>query len=110
MRAGKGKKTALLQTLAVLGLVRFANVLFCALAVDCPIPNAPKRRNAGGGKKLKPLAQRFPKAIFQALFLFSVIIKSAIKCHKAAFGLHLTVNCMSSGRLRGTFLSNRYAV
>ena len=24
--------------------------------------------------------------------------------------LHTTVNCMSSGRLRGTFLSNRYKV
>jgi len=90
MRAGKGKKTALLQTLAVWGLVRFANVLFCAWAVDCPIPNAPNRRNARGVKKLKPLAKRFPKALIQTLFLFSVIIKSAKMCHKAAFGLHLT--------------------
>ncbi len=48
MRAGKGKKTALLQTLVLFRPVRFANVLFFAWAVDCPIPNAPKRRNAGG--------------------------------------------------------------
>jgi hypothetical protein len=53
-------------------------------------PNAPKRRNARGGKKLKPLAERFPKALIRSVFLFSVIFKSAIKCHNAAFGLHLT--------------------
>ena len=90
MRAGKGKKTALLQTLVVLGLVRFANVLFCAWAVDCPIPNAPQRRNARGVKKLKPLAQRFPKALIRSLFLIVIIVKSAKMCQKAAFGLHLT--------------------
>jgi hypothetical protein len=89
MRVGKGKKTALLQTLVVLGLVRFANVLFCAWAVECPIPNAPKRRNARGGKKLKPLVQRFPKALTRFVILFAVIVKSAKMCHKA-FGLHLT--------------------
>jgi hypothetical protein len=34
LRASEGKKTALLQTLVSCRLVRFANVLFCALAVS----------------------------------------------------------------------------
>jgi hypothetical protein len=43
-----------------------------------------------GGKKLKPLAEGFPKAKIQALFLFAVIVKLSKMCQKAAFGLHLT--------------------
>ena len=50
----------------------------------------PKGAMRVGQKKLKPLAEMFPKAIFQALFLFAVIVKSAKMCQKAAFGLHLT--------------------
>jgi DNA-binding sugar fermentation-stimulating protein len=53
-------------------------------------PNAPKRRNARGVKKLKPLAERFPKALIRSIFLFVVIVKLAKMCQKAAFGLHLT--------------------
>jgi hypothetical protein len=53
-------------------------------------PNAPKRRNARGAKKIKTLAERFPKALIQTLFLFVFIVKSAKMCQKAAFGLHLT--------------------
>ena len=74
MRVGKGEKTALLQPDFFIGI---ANVLFCVRAVDCPSPNAPKRRNARGQKKLKPLAEGFPKAQVQAVFLFSVIVKLA---------------------------------
>lgn len=100
MRVGKGKKTALLQPDFFIGI---ANVLFCVWAVDCPIPNAPKRRNARGTKKLKPLAKRFPKAQVQALFLFSIIVKSAKMCQKAAFGLHLTDGGMKSLEIAGYY-------
>ena len=66
----------------------------------------PKGAMRVGQKKLKPLAKRFPKALVQVVFLFLVIVKSAKMCQKAAFGLHLTVACMSSGGLRSTALSN----
>ncbi|WP_221442936.1 hypothetical protein, partial [Aequorivita sp. 609] len=36
--------------------------------------------------------------------------KKILKLITIFFNLCTTVNCMSSGRLRGSFLSNRYAV
>jgi len=63
---------------------------FVRLLLIAAFPNAPTRRNARGVKKLKPLAERFPKAIIRSVYLFAIIVKSAKMCQKAAFGLHLT--------------------
>ena len=45
--------------------------------------------------------------LFSIISPFILIINQK---HPLMFLRSLTVNCMSSGRLRGTFLSNRYAV
>jgi len=44
-------------------------------------------------------------SVLSQWFTFQFIVVSVFFLHLA-----VTVNCMSSGRLRGTFLSNRYAV
>jgi hypothetical protein len=50
----------------------------------------PKGAMREGQKKLKPLAEGFPKALIRSVFLFAVIVKLTKMCQKAAFGLHLT--------------------
>ena len=69
-------------------------------------PNAPKRRNARGVKKLKPLAERFPKAIIRSVFLFAFIVKSAKKCHKSGVWLAPNGYRLHEGRVLKHFRFN----
>jgi hypothetical protein len=59
----EGKKTALLQTLVVYRLARFANVLFCALAVDKSVPKCAQKAQCAGGKKIKTPCRGVSKSI-----------------------------------------------
>jgi hypothetical protein len=62
----RGQKNS---SFANLGFGKFANVLFCAWAVDCPILNAPKRRNERGVKKIKTPCRGVSKSI-NPVFIF----------------------------------------
>ena len=61
----------LASALACGGLQMCCNVRGLLIGV---IPNAPKRRNARWVKKLKPLAEGFPKSLIRSVFLFVVIL------------------------------------
>ena len=66
----------------------------------------PKGAKRVGQKKLKPLAEGFPKALIQVVFLFAVIVKSAKMCQKAVW-LAPNVGSYTQGRTAGDFLSSR---
>ncbi len=84
----RAKKTALLKTLIVYRLVRFANVLYCVCAIDSGISKCAKKAQYATGKKKIP-GRGFSKSINPNSFLFLVVVKLAVKYQKAAFGLHL---------------------
>jgi len=60
---------------------------------------APKRRNARGVKKIKTLCREVSKkALIQALFLFAVIFKLAVKSQKSGVWLAPNVPQIHAGR------------
>lgn len=46
------------------------NVLQCAWAVDRSVPKCAQKAQCAWEKKLKPLAERFPKTLIRSVFLF----------------------------------------
>ena len=105
----EGKKNSSFANLGFGAVGKFANVLFCGWAVDCPIPNAPKRRNERGAKKIKTPCRGVSKSINPScLFIFSHCQVSD-KVSQGGVWLAPNVGSYTQGRTAGDFLSSRKA-
>jgi hypothetical protein len=84
-------------------------VLFCAWAVDCPISNAPKRRNARGVKKIKTPCRGVSKSINPVCIFICIHCQVSENVSKSGVWLAPNVGSYTQGRIAGDFLSNRKA-